>query len=283
LETGDQWTSRATKSPENNGASDGVEYQLESKPAGVRALSRICRLIARACARSSGADIRRRTGGILGVSPSRPIDPIPKPIPVAGELAEPKPTTPFAEEPKVKVYVKQECWLVNSIDRWVDRSARTAKKYGMQAWALFKLKPVDGDYEAKTPDGGLELYAFDWKEGMQYWWTCEYEAFEDRMRQEGKQIVIVDEEGHEKALAVYANWGTAETARCIHNLCMEGGQKVRSPGHKELYDCAWHQMPCDGDGRGRQKHTRRMVVSNDGVYHSAIRRMSRNRRTNQAP
>jgi hypothetical protein len=53
---------------------------------------------------------------------------------------------------------------------------------------------------------------------MQYWWTCEYDAFEDRMRQEGKQIVIVDEEGHEEALAVYVNWGTAEIARYIHKV-----------------------------------------------------------------
>jgi hypothetical protein len=53
---------------------------------------------------------------------------------------------------------------------------------------------------------------------MQYWWTCEYDAFEDRMRQEGKQIVIVDEEGHEEALAVYVNWETAEIARHIHKI-----------------------------------------------------------------
>jgi hypothetical protein len=92
------------------------------------------------------------------------------------------------------------------------------KKYGMPAWALFKPKPLDGDYEAQTPEGGLEVHAFDWKEGMQYWWTCEYDAFEDRMRQEGKQAVIVDEDGHEEALAVYVGWGTAEIARHVHKI-----------------------------------------------------------------
>jgi hypothetical protein len=38
------------------------------------------------------------------------------------------------------------------------------------------------------------------------------------MRQEGKQVVIVDEEGHEEALAVYVNWGTAQIARYIHKI-----------------------------------------------------------------
>jgi hypothetical protein len=38
------------------------------------------------------------------------------------------------------------------------------------------------------------------------------------MRQEGKQVVIVDEEGHEEALAVYVNWGAAEIARHIHKI-----------------------------------------------------------------
>jgi hypothetical protein len=40
----------------------------------------------------------------------------------------------------------------------------------------------------------------------------------DQQRQEGKQIVIVDEEGHEEALAVYVNWGTPEIARYIHKI-----------------------------------------------------------------
>jgi hypothetical protein len=55
----------------------------------------------------------------------------------------------------VKVYIKQERWLVDSMDRWMDVSARIAKKYGIPAWALFNLKPVDGDYEVQTPHGGL--------------------------------------------------------------------------------------------------------------------------------
>jgi hypothetical protein len=137
-----------------------------------------------------------------------------KPTPVAGV----RPRAPPAEDPKVRVYIKQEPWLVNSVDRWIDMSNRMAKKYGIPAWALFKLKPLDGDYEAQKPEGGLEVYAFDWKEGMQYWWSCEYDAFEDPMRQERKQVVIVDEEGHEEALAVYVNWGTAEIARHIHKI-----------------------------------------------------------------
>jgi hypothetical protein len=55
-----------------------------------------------------------------------------------------------------------------SIDRWLGVSARSAKKSGMPKSRLFKLKPVDGNYDIQTPQGGLEVYAFDWREGMQY-------------------------------------------------------------------------------------------------------------------
>jgi hypothetical protein len=46
-------------------------------------------------------------------------------------------------------------------------SIRIAQRFGMPAWALFKLKPVDGDFEVQTPQGSLEGCALDWKEGMQ--------------------------------------------------------------------------------------------------------------------
>jgi hypothetical protein len=104
------------------------------------------------------------TADALGLNRPKPVTPpapTPKPIPVAGELAGPKPTIPFAEGPKVNVYVKQERWLVNLIHRWMDISARMAMKNGVPAWALFKLKPIDGDCEAKTREGGREVSAFD--------------------------------------------------------------------------------------------------------------------------
>jgi hypothetical protein len=78
-----------------------------------------------------------------------------------------------------------------------------AKKLGIPKWALFKSKPIDGDIDVQTPRGGLKVYAFDWKEGIQYWWTCECDALEDRARMEAKQIVIMDEEGHSEARAIY--------------------------------------------------------------------------------
>jgi hypothetical protein len=70
----------------------------------------------------------------------------------------------------------------------LDISKRVAQKSGT---------PVDGDYTIEPPDpdaGNLEVSAFDWKEGMQYWWTCEYDAFGDQTRMEAKQIVIKDAE-----------------------------------------------------------------------------------------
>jgi hypothetical protein len=60
-------------------------------------------------------------------------------------------------------------------------------------WALFKLKPADGPMDVQTPHGGLEVYAFDWMEEIQYWWTYEYDAFADQHGQDGKKIVIIDE------------------------------------------------------------------------------------------
>jgi hypothetical protein len=53
----------------------------------------------------------------------------------------------------------------------------------MPPWALFKLKTVDGEIDVQTPQGGLETYAFEWKEWMQCWSTCEYDAFADQYRQ----------------------------------------------------------------------------------------------------
>jgi hypothetical protein len=88
----------------------------------------------------------------------------------------------------------------------------------MLKWALFKLNPIDGDYDVQTPQGGLEVYAFDWKKGMQYWWTCEYDAFPDQDRQEGKQIVVMDDQGCEEALSVYVNWGLPEISRYIRKV-----------------------------------------------------------------
>jgi hypothetical protein len=83
---------------------------------------------------------------VLGLNGPKPVTiPFAKiPTPVMGTRPRPPPT----EDPKVRVYIKQEPWLVNSVDRWIDMSNRMAKKYGMPAWALFKLKPLDGDYEA---------------------------------------------------------------------------------------------------------------------------------------
>jgi hypothetical protein len=51
-----------------------------------------------------------------------------------------------------------------------------------------QTQPIDGDYEAQTPEGGLEVYAFDWEEGIQHWWTCEYDAFEGRMPEKGSGL-----------------------------------------------------------------------------------------------
>jgi hypothetical protein len=79
-------------------------------------------------------------------------------------------------------------------------------------WALFELKPVDGYIDMQAPRR-MEVYVFDWKPGMQYWWTCEYDAGVDRYRMEGKEIAIVDRIGYKKALAVYANWGISKIMR----------------------------------------------------------------------
>jgi hypothetical protein len=115
---------------------------------------------------------------------------------------------------KVKVFIKQEVWDVDPLERWLDVSARIARKFGMPPCGLFKLEPSDGDFDVQTPQRGLENYAFDWKEKIQYWWRCEYDAFEDQHRQDGKQIVIMDEDG----LAVFVNWGTAEIGRYISTV-----------------------------------------------------------------
>jgi hypothetical protein len=58
------------------------------------------------------------------------------------------------------------------------------------------------------PPGGLEVYAFDWKPGMQYWRTCEYGAFANQYHQEGC----------EKAVAVFVNWGIPEITRHIRQI-----------------------------------------------------------------
>jgi hypothetical protein len=103
---------------------------------------------------------------------------------------------------KIRVFIKQEQWEVDPMERWLYVSGRIAARYGMPNLALFKFKPVDGDIEVQTPQGGSEVYAFDWKPVMQCWPTCEYDAFADQHRQEWRLIVIMDEEGHEEALAV---------------------------------------------------------------------------------
>jgi hypothetical protein len=49
---------------------------------------------------------------------------------------------------------------------------------------------------------------------MQYWLTCECDISADIDGQEGKQIVIADEE----ALAVYVNWEAPEIGRYIRKI-----------------------------------------------------------------
>jgi hypothetical protein len=57
------------------------------------------------------------------------------------------------------VYSHHDAYIpVNSsdpLDRWPDVSIRTAKKFGMPKWGLFKLKPVDGDYDVQTPQSAF--------------------------------------------------------------------------------------------------------------------------------
>jgi hypothetical protein len=55
------------------------------------------------------------------------------------------PTTTSGD--KIKVFVKQEVWDFDTLDRWMDASARITNKLGMPPWALFKLKPMDGDFD----------------------------------------------------------------------------------------------------------------------------------------
>jgi hypothetical protein len=45
---------------------------------------------------------------------------------------------------------------------------------------------------------------------MQYLCTCEHDVFADQDRHEGKKIVIMDDQWHKEALAVYGNWGISE-------------------------------------------------------------------------
>jgi hypothetical protein len=97
------------------------------------------------------------------------------------------------QDEKMKLFIKQDVWEVDPLDRWLDVSTRITRSLGMPARAPFKLKPLDGDYDLQTPQGGLEVYAFERKSGMQYWPTCEYDGFADQHRQERKQIVIIDE------------------------------------------------------------------------------------------
>jgi hypothetical protein len=73
--------------------------------------------------------------------------------------------------------IKQDKLEVDPLDRWIDVSDKIAKKFDMPKWAPFKIKPVDGDIDVQTPQGGPDVSAFDWNEGMQYWWTCEYDTF----------------------------------------------------------------------------------------------------------
>jgi hypothetical protein len=88
------------------------------------------------------------------------------------------------------------------------------------------------------------VHAFERKEKIQYWWTCEYDAFADQYRQEGKQIKIVDEDGYEEVLAVYVNWGVAEITRyiakifavheCENVVVTETGESTYAPATVDL-------------------------------------------------
>jgi hypothetical protein len=109
------------------------------------------------------------------------------------------------------VFIKQELWELDPLDRWIDVSKRMAGKHGIPSWGLFKHTPADSAIDTKTPQGGLEVYEFEPKEGTQFWWTREYDAMEDQSRMKGRQIVITDDEGHRKSLAVCVNWGIPET------------------------------------------------------------------------
>jgi hypothetical protein len=116
------------------------------------------------------------------------------------------------------MWIKQEQCNVDPLDRWLDVSVRIAKKFGIPTCPIFKLKPVDGIHGVQTPQGDMVVYAFDWKEGMQYWSTCEYDISADLDGQESKQIVVIDEDRPEEALTVYTNWRTQKIVRYIRRI-----------------------------------------------------------------
>jgi hypothetical protein len=62
----------------------------------------------------------------------------------------------------------------------------------MPEWALFKPEPAYGIYDAQTPQGGMEIYAFDWREGIRDRWTCEYDISADLDRQ---VLTAIESEG----------------------------------------------------------------------------------------
>jgi hypothetical protein len=82
----------------------------------------------------------------------------------------------------------------------------SAQSYGTPDWSVFKLMPLDGDITifSRAWNGKGSDSSFDWKEGMQYLRTNEYDPANDLRTGEGCQITLRDPNEEEEKIALYS-------------------------------------------------------------------------------
>jgi hypothetical protein len=80
--------------------------------------------------------------------------------------------------------------------------------------SLFLLTQADGEtcsFSVNEAELRKIDHMFEWKEGMQYWWTNVCDIGRDR-DQEGKQLTLIGTEGEGDTLAVFKGWPKEEIA-----------------------------------------------------------------------